>query len=292
MPDRAAAEPAGHRFPPPCVTGSPACVQETVTTMRNRLRPLADYCDHRAVFSLAYLRTTEAFRDTASQLGSFADPEWVNAEDALFAAYYFRAFDRFQASGQGSADRPADVPPAWRVAFSAAATTTLSAAGDLLLGMNAHITRDLPFVLAELGLVGPGGRSHKGDHDRINAILASVLDPLLAEEAARFDPHLDDETNDYGLGRDDLLGMLVAWRERAWQDAERLVAASGTEEYAVVARAIESSAEARARLLWVLLADEQPAATPMSRDVWCARHRVSSAASEAAATPVYPAAGS
>ncbi len=180
------------------------------------------------------------------------------------------------------------MPPAWRVAFSAAATTTLSAAGDLLLGMNAHITRDLPFVLAELGLVGPGGLSHKDDHDRINAILASVLDPLLAEEAARFDPHLDDETNDYGLGREDLMGMLVAWRERAWQDAERLVAASGTEEYAVVARAIESSAEARARLLWVLLADEQPATTSISRDVWCARHRVSSAASEAAPTPVYP----
>ncbi|WP_416210970.1 DUF5995 family protein [Frankia sp. Cr2] len=234
-------------------------------TMRNQLRPLEDHCDHRVIFSLAYLRTTEAFRDAAAVEDFFADPGWVNAEDALFARYYFRAFD------QWSAGRPRDVPPAWRVAFTAAATTTLSGAGDLLLGMNAHVTRDLPFVLAELGLAGPDGRSHKGDHDRVNEILARVMDPLLTEEAARFDPHLNDGTLRYGLGRDDLIGMLVAWREHAWHDAERLVAARGTDEYAVVVHTIETSADIRARLLRVLLTDEQPATTPVPRDVWCAR---------------------
>ncbi|WP_322752126.1 DUF5995 family protein [Frankia sp. Cas3] len=278
MPGQATAEPAGHQFPPPCTTGSPTCVRETLTTMRDQLRPLEDHCDHRVIFSFAYLRTTEAFGDAAAVAGSFADPGWVNAEDALFARYYFRAFD------QWAAGRPTDVPPAWRVAFTAAATTTLSAAGDLLLGMNAHVTRDLPFVLAELGLAGPDGHSHKGDHDRVNAILARVMDPLLAQEAARFDPHLDDGTLRYGLGRDDLIEMLTAWREDAWHDAERLVAARGTDEYAVVVHTIETSADVRARLLRVLLADEQPSTTAVPRDAWCARHHASDAVPWAAPT--------
>ena len=51
------------------------------------------------------------------------------------------------------------VPEAWRIAFDAADHETVATLGDILLGMNAHISRDLPFALARTGLVEPDGRA-------------------------------------------------------------------------------------------------------------------------------------
>ena len=68
----------------------------------------------------------------------------------------------------------------------------MTAAGNLSLGINAHIQRDLPFVLAGIGLVKPDGSSRKPDHDRVNVFLNRVTDDLYAEIARRFDPTIDD----------------------------------------------------------------------------------------------------
>src|SRR3546814_15182244 len=65
-------------------------------------------------------------------------------------------------------------------------------AGSLFLGMNAHINRDLPFVLAEIGLVKPDGTSRKPDHDRVNEFLAATNTYLLTEAAKYLDPTIDD----------------------------------------------------------------------------------------------------
>ena len=64
--------------------------------------------------------------------------------------------------------------------------------GDLLLGMNAHVNRDLPFALYSIGLVTPKGSSRKPDHDKVNVFLNSVVEPLFEEAAARYDPTVDD----------------------------------------------------------------------------------------------------
>ena len=45
-----------------CRSGSNRCIDRTITEMRRRLEPLADTCQHDAVFSLAYLRVTEDVR--------------------------------------------------------------------------------------------------------------------------------------------------------------------------------------------------------------------------------------
>ena len=110
----------------------------------------------------------------------------MNHEDVLFARYYFAAHDAW------TAGRTASVPPAWRVAFDAARDRAVSANGNLLLGINAHVQRDLPFVLYSVGLVKPDGTSRKPDHDRVNQILNRVTDDVIAEVARRFDPTIDD----------------------------------------------------------------------------------------------------
>ncbi|WP_131772779.1 MULTISPECIES: DUF5995 family protein [Protofrankia] len=220
-----------------------------MATMRNRLRLLEDHCDPRASFALVYLRTTETFRDAAATPGYFADPAWARAEAALFAEYYFRAFDGW------SDGRLADVPPAWRTAFAAASTPTVSPAGDLVLGMHTHITRDLPFVLAAMGLTGPDGSSHKGDHDRVNEVLAKVAVSLLTQPGTPLGSLPDEAANRLGTNREALVPTLVAARENAWRDAERLVAARDSRERAVIAWTIETRAEAGAQGLRSLFSD-------------------------------------
>ncbi|HET8660592.1 MAG TPA: DUF5995 family protein [Micromonosporaceae bacterium] len=244
-----------------CPDGQASCVDATIAEMRQRFEPLGRSCHHNAVFALAYLRTTQTYKWARDQSGFFADPAWVNHEDAVFAAYYFTAYDDW------AAGRRAAVPQAWLIALDAARDRRVTGAGDVMLGMNAHINRDLPFVLAAIGLTRPDGSSRKPDHDKVNDFLRLVGDPLLAEEAVRFDPF-----SFASLGSGVMFSVLVQWRERAWQNAERLVAAPDDAARAAVAADIESAAATEALSLRTLNAYVPPFTTTWPRDLYCAGH--------------------
>ena len=248
-----------------CAAGRPACVERTLTTMKHRFWPLAGSCDHNAVFALAYLRTTQEYRRTAADPAAFDDVAFVNHEDAVFAQFYFDSYDSW-ATGHRAA-----VPTAWRIAFDAARNQRVTGTGNLLLGMSAHVNRDLPFVLAGIGLVAPDGTSRKPDHDRINAMLNRVVGPLLAEEAQRFDPTVDDVDTPYGISYTALMQLLVGWRETAWRNAERLVAAEGTRARNRVEASIEAYATGIARTLVQTYQYAPPLYTAASRNAYCAR---------------------
>lgn len=243
-----------------CPDGSSRCADATVAEMYRRWRPLNNRCDHKAVFALTYLRTTEEFvRTVRSEPGFFSDQRWVNWEDAVFAELYFRAFDAWVGG------RP--VPGAWRVAFEATESDDVTGPGDLLLGMSAHIQRDLPFTLAHVGLVKPDGQSRKPDHDRVNRFLDRVVDPLQEELARRYDPLFAD--TDAGPSPFDEAAALQAvrgFRETAWRNAERLVNARSPEEREAVARSIEEYSESQGRS--ILAANTYPGYGPV-RDAHC-----------------------
>lgn len=249
-----------------CVAGRISCVSATVRQMQRRFDPLAATCAHSAVFGLAYLRTTQAYLETARTTGFYQDPAFVNHEDVAFAAMYFAAYDAW-AEG-----RLSHVPPAWRAALDAGARRQVSGMGDLLLGMNAHVNRDLPFVLAKIGLVAPDGRSRKRDHDQVNVMLNRVVEPLIAEEAARFDPTMKSAPTPYGLGYTGLMQALVSWREAAWRAAEQLVLAPDEAARAVVAQSIEANAMTHARAIVAATSYLPPLTTTESRDRFCAVH--------------------
>lgn len=247
-----------------CVAGRSTCVDKTIKEMDRRFDPLAAACDHNAVFALAYLRTTETYRWARDQEGYFADTPFVNHEDAVFAKYYFDAYDDWLAG------RRSEVPSAWLIAFDAGAGREVSASGNLFLGMNAHVNRDLPFVLAAIGLVTPDGVSRKPDHDKVNQFLNAVLDPLMGEEAARFDPATDDARDPLLLGYTSAFQMLAAWRETAWRNAERLVNATTDAGRAAVVKSIEDYAASVATTLKLGTAYAPPLTTSSSRDAYCA----------------------
>ena len=250
----------------PCVKGTLQCVDGVLTEMNNRLRDLAQSCDHDAVFALLNLRTTEEYRRTvAADPNFFADPAYVNREDALFADDYFTAYDGWHASS-------ARVPPAWAIALEAAERREVSGGGNTLLGMSAHINRDLPFVLERLGLTHPDGSSRKPDHDKVNQILYRVAHSAVLDEAAqRFDPSIrNTDVPGTTLDADAFFLMVVSWRERAWQNAVRLVTAGDPLVRQLVAEEIEQSAAAIALTLKASSAYVPPLSSTATRDAYCA----------------------
>lgn len=256
-----------------CPDGSLHCVDAVIREMRQRFKPLASSCDHDAIFALSYLRTTEEYRRTvAEQPDFFDDTAFVNTEDVVFADYYFRAYDDWHGGTRDS------VPPAWRIAFEAADERGVTGAGNLLLGINAHINHDLAFALAELlrahGLTTAEGDSRKDDHDKVNEILRRVQQPLLAELARRFDPTIDDaQVGGTGLDDEALFQSIVVWRERAWRNAVRLAEATDAERE-VVADSVARQAANEATAIRASSSYGAPPNPPDSsaRDAYCAAH--------------------
>ncbi|HEY6562291.1 MAG TPA: DUF5995 family protein [Polyangiaceae bacterium] len=238
-----------------CKLGNPRCVESVIQEMEQRFRPLARRCDHDAIFSLLYLRTTQKFDETLLALG-YSGVRAVVREDALFADYYFRAHDAYR-------QRRGFVPPAWQIALSAAEQRAVSGIGNALLGMNAHIQRDLPFVLFELDRRGHPVSYE--DHNRINVFLAQV--DAAEELAARFDPIFT-----AGIDPAVLAQLIANWRELAFLNYLRLRDAPDLRAWLTVAADIERYAAEMARAFAQQTA--YPAGTDSAaRDAHCSAAR-------------------
>ena len=212
-----------------CKSGKIQCVDAVIREMTKRFDRHAAACDHDSMFALTYLRTTEEYRRSAVEPGFYVDPGFVNHEDAVFARYYFQAYDAWH---RGDV---ANTPLAWQVALDAADRRLVNANTNILLGLSAHINRDLPYVLWEIGLVAPDGSSRKVDHDKVNEFLNRVT--FYAEAQRRFDPSLP------GAEPDGYMAAIQGMREEAWRNAERLRAAENDPiQFAAVKQSIETFA--------------------------------------------------
>ena len=227
-----------------CRSGHPRCVDAVIREMERRFRPLADRCDHDAVFAMTYLRTTEKYREATQDPTFFTDAAFLNHQDAVFADYYFRAFDAWHRGDRSQ------VPPAWAIAFSAADEGQVSGLGNILLGMGGHVNHDLPLVLAEIGLVKPDGSSRKEDHDRVDRFLQQLVGPLLDEVAQRFDPTVRREAlTGTTLDETATFQLLALWREEAWRNAELLVAAPTPQARSMLEATLAEEAAVKSRLI-------------------------------------------
>jgi hypothetical protein len=233
---------------PQCQAGKIQCVHHVIQEMDARFRKLASRCDHDAIFSLVYLRTTEKYGETALHLG-YGDVSSVTREDSQFADYYFRAYDAYH-SGCGN------VPPAWKIAFDAAEARILPAQGDALLGINAHIQRDLAFTLYDL--YRQGHPVSYDDHNLVNVFLAQV--DVADEIVRRFDPT-------YPTGGDS--SLIFYWRELAWQNYMALRNAPDQATFDAVAGQIELGA-ALAAQAFVQATAYPPGSDSSARDAYCA----------------------
>jgi hypothetical protein len=242
---------------PHCRVATMRCIEGNLARMQRAVDSFG--CDHRGVFATTYLVLTEQVRKTMlADPHFFHDPRWLIYEDTVFANYYFNAVDDY------ARGRP--VPGAWKVAFDNARRGDDNAAQDMLLGINAHVQRDMPFVVASVGLRTPSGATRKPDHDVFNKILNDAYEPVVEAIARRYDP-LVSVTNAKWDPLDDVLGMetVKAWRENVWRNAERLVLAKTPAERAAVVAGIESNATAWAHMI----ADVQVPGYRRYRDAYC-----------------------
>ena len=248
-----------------CVAGRSSCLKATLKEQSRIADDTASRCDHNAIFARAYVRMTQLYGYTRDIPGYYQDVPYFNHVDAVFAKYYTDAYYNWQSGNRAA------VPQSWLIAFDAAQNKQVSGSGDLLLGMNAHINRDLPYVMEASGLVAPDGSSRKPDYDAVEAWLYDATAPLIAEFAQRFDPTVDDTADPWGLGNWTLFQMVSGWREQAWRNAEALASATTPEARALVEANIESYANSVAQGLittqsYGLLNSTTP------RDSYCALH--------------------
>jgi hypothetical protein len=242
---------------PRCPKPTMRCVDDTIRIFRRWRARFG--CDHRAVFVTTYLLLTQEIKRYLRRPEFFDDRRYLIWEVTQFSNFYFRTLENDQA---GRA-----VPEAWRVAFEAADSDGANAGQDMLLGINAHVQRDMPYVVASMGVRTPSGASRKPDHDRVNQILNSAYENIVREIAERFDPLLF-TTNASWDPLDNIAGLeaVKGWREGVWRNAERLLTARTDAERSLVEATIEGNAATWARLI----AAPQAPGYRAQRDAYCA----------------------
>jgi len=246
---------------PNCRRSRVGCIDTEIRRLRAAQRRLG--CDHRAVFDTTYLELTRTLRATLRRHPRFFRyPKYLYTEDALFADVYFNTLRAYR--------RGRPVPPAWRIALDTARSGQVNAGQDMLLGINAHVQNDMPFVVAALGLRTRRGATRKPDHDRVNLILDRAYEPVVRAVAKRYDP-LVSTTNASWNPLDDAAGleMVKEWREQVWRNAERLVNARSASERQQIAYQIQQNAAGWARGM----AAPQTPGYRAQRDAYCAAHR-------------------
>jgi hypothetical protein len=257
--------PGGRDAGIPCEKGSPRCVERTLRKMHRMLR--RDGCDHKGLFLANYIVVTEAYakvarsRDGRRHSDYFDDPVWLAREDSLFARQYFAAREWW--AKPSTRDR---VDPAWRVAFRAADERSMTGLGDLILGINAHVNNDMPFMIAATGTRDDDGNSHKKDHDLFNRNLSGTFNDVLEDVARRYDPAANVDLPGTELDKTAIYQLLALWREGVWRNAERLEAADTDAERKRVAASIQNYAVDQARLLAPLFRVNDGGA---ERDAYC-----------------------
>jgi hypothetical protein len=242
---------------PRCTRPTLRCVDDTMRIMRRWRTRFG--CDHRAVFDTTYLLLTEEIRRYLRRPGFFDDRRYLIWEVTQFSNFYFRTLENERAG------RP--VPEAWQIAFDAADSDGANAGQDMLLGINAHVQRDMPYVVASLGVRTPSGASRKPDHDRANTVLNSAYERIVREVGERYDPLLF-TTNASWNPLDNIAGLeaVKGWREGVWRNAERLLTAKSDAERSLVEATIEGNAATWARLM----AAPQAPGYRAQRDAYCA----------------------
>ena len=136
--------------------------------------------------------------------------------------------------------------------------------------MNAHISRDLPYVVAEL--TPKSTTAIDPDYTLVSRIIEQISAPALDQIAARFDPTLRTAEIPLQLGGRLALGQLVAlWRTQSWARGIALRDAAASARPAIQ-RQIETSAAARATAILAATSYLPLIQSSQNRDAYCQAH--------------------
>lgn len=252
-----------------CINGDISCVDAVDNNLQAQLASLLTDCDHKLIFTFFLQRMVEAYRTAALTPGYFENTVYTNQGDALLYSYYITQYQAWKNQN------PSQVSPVWQITFAAKDNRTVSALGDALLSIIAHLLHDGPYVLDQIGLVYPNGDSAKGDYDKHNVWLYAAEPAVLDEGARRFDPSMNQPAlilQPPGNLLD--FQLIAAWREQAWRFAEQLKSAEINKDplaYQATEAAIDAYTVAQANIV-----QAATTITPWQtayRDTYCMAHR-------------------
>lgn len=232
-----------------------AKVDALIDRMKARLAQLETAGDNRRVFLEVYLAmTTKMARSLRG--GNFLDPSWACRLTDNFADLYFAADDAFEA-GTGC-------PAVWERTFTIAREGRATTVEHALLGINAHITYDLPMAVART-IRDPGddtlahGRPppdvlarRRYDFEVVNQLIAETIDVVQTRLARRFLPlrlldPLAGRVDEYLAAR-----FLRSARTQGWPIAVALLSATTDPEQERIRKHLEAVALHAARNLDLL----------------------------------------
>jgi hypothetical protein len=198
----------------------PASEDERLDALAEQLEGLAARYeaerDSRCVFTYAYAFMTRRLAEELPD-ARIADPDWVVALAEAFGA-------RYVAAVTGWDDDRASVPAGWAAVFGTICPRRTSPLEDLVFAMAAHIIRDLPHALTDVGLEDAEGRSHVGDFHAVNRVMGDTIDDMQSRIGERYAHYLR-WLDRVGRAQDELLsnyGIRMS-RGMAWYNAMRLL---------------------------------------------------------------------
>jgi hypothetical protein len=247
---------------PGCRSLQLSCVDRLLVRMRGKWREEDRACDHRAIFTIGYLRITREIRRRLAHHETFEYRPWFISVVQGFSDEYFATQRRYDAG------KP--IPQSWQIYYDAMGTGDYNAGQDLLLASNAHTNHDLPYAYAASGLLTRKGVSRKHDHDAVNDVNATVYQGIANYYAEHYDPLFSSFNATSPVPQLTIAQMIVAWRENAWREAERLVAAKTKSDLRQVEQQIEATSTATAQLI---TSGAEPGYR-QTRDAFCEAHHV------------------
>jgi hypothetical protein len=218
--------------------------------------------DARAVFAFSYCNLT---RGLAARLADpesgFDDPDWVADLACVFGRRYMAAMDeldQWQRTADGVAGDPdslatldADVARPWADVYRAICLERSTVLEDLLYGIYAHISYDLPFALLEVDT----DVDRLADYHLMNEVLATHTELIQSVVTARYDRLLSRADRVAGTADEFFTnyGIRVA-RSVAWYNGMRLQSEASREATAAsiersTAAFIDSVRRPRSRVL-------------------------------------------
>ena len=205
-------------------------IDEVIQALTGILQVCRDEKSRLGYFPALYRRVTEHVKDGISA-GRFEDGARMERLDVAFANRYLEAWDAWRDGDQ--------VTACWRVAFEAGGRWRPVIVQHLLAGMNAHINLDLA-IAAAATCPGPEIESLKNDFDRINQVLAELIDPV-EQELAEVSPWIKLIETFGGHADGAIVNFNIrAARDLAWKHALQLADLQDSRQDVLLALAIRA----------------------------------------------------
>lgn len=146
----------------------------SIDTVLQKMNDIVDQCKHQNLragyFAVLYRFVTLRIKQGIDN-GEFDDGDRIEQLDTIFAQRFFDAFDAYY----NNSGKP--VTQSWKHAFDSAQSSKYIIMQHMLLGINAHINLDLGIATAKT-MEDDNLELIHDDYDRINAILASLVDEV------------------------------------------------------------------------------------------------------------------